>query len=55
VVYKDDFFAKFQKAVKKGLLATAQAQSEFFGQFDWWFMTRQDMQVWNAVFDHLRS
>ena len=25
------------------------------GEFDWWFMTNQDMEVWNAVFDHLRS
>jgi alpha-beta hydrolase superfamily lysophospholipase len=55
VVYKDAFFAKFQKALKKGILATPEARAEIFGQFDWWFMTRQDMQVWDAVFEHLRS
>lgn len=55
VIYKDDFFAQFQKALKKGKLATAEDRAEFFGRFDWWFMTQQDMQVWNAIFDHLRS
>jgi len=55
VVYKDAFFGKFQKALKKGALVTPEAQREFFGQFDWWFMTKQDMDVWNAVFEHLRS
>ena len=55
VVYKDEFFARFQKALKKGLLSTPEAQAEFMGKFDWWYMTRQDMTVWNAVFDHLKS
>ena len=55
VIYKDDFFAKFQKALKKGKLAIPEDQAEFYGQFDWWFMTQQDMQVWNAIFDHLKS
>ena len=55
VKYKDDFFARYTKAVKKGLLATPEAQEAFMGEFDWWFMTNQDMEVWNAVFDHLKS
>ena len=49
VVYKDDFFAQFQKALKKGRLATPEARAEFFGRFDWWFMTMQDMEVWNQI------
>ena len=55
VIYKDDFFAKFQKALKKGELATAEARAEFFGKFDWWFMTKQDMEVWNQIFDFLKA
>ena len=55
VVYKDDFFTRFQKALKKGLLATPEAQAEFMGQFDWWYMTRQDAQVWDAIVAHLNS
>ena len=55
VKYKDDFFAKFQKAMKKGGLATPAAQAAFMGQFDWWYMTKQDMEVWNAIFAHLKS
>lgn len=55
VVYKDDFFAQFQKAVKKGRLDTPEVREEFFGQFDWWFMTKQDMQVWQAIANHLNS
>ena len=55
VVYKDEFFVQSQKVLKKGLLETPEQQKEFYGKFDWWFMTRQDMAVWNAVADHLRS
>ena len=55
VVYKDDFFAQFQKALKKGQLSSPEAQAQFMGQFDWWHMTAQDMDVWNIVFDHLKS
>ncbi len=55
VIYKDDFFAQFQKAMKKGLLSTTEAQAEFFGKFDWWFMTRQDMEVWNQITDFLNT
>ena len=55
VVYKDGFFAQFQKALKKGQLATPEAQKEFFGRFDWWYMTKQDMEVWNRITDFLRG
>ena len=55
VIYKDDFFGKFQKALKKGQLATAESQKDFFGKFDWWFMTRQDMAVWNQITDFLKA
>ena len=55
VLYKDDFFAQFQKALKKGRLATPEARAEFFGRFDWWFMTNQDMEVWNQISDFLKG
>ena len=55
VIYKDEFFTQFQKALKKGKLATPETRAEFFGRFDWWFMTRQDIAVWNAVIAHLNS
>lgn len=55
VAYKEDFFARFRKAVKKGRLDTPEAREAFFGQFDWWFMTKQDMAVWQAIADHLNS
>jgi chaperone required for assembly of F1-ATPase len=55
VKYKNEFFARYQKALKKGALATAEAQADFMGSFDWWFMTNQDMTVWSAVFAHLNS
>ena len=55
VKYKNEFFARYQKALKKGALATAEARADFMGSFDWWFMTNQDMTVWSAVFAHLNS
>ena len=55
VRYKDDFFVRYTKALKKGRFSSPEAQAEFMGQFDWWFMTKQDMDLWNAVFDHLNS
>lgn len=53
--YKNDFFARYQKAKKKGLLETEEQQQQFMGAFDWWHMTRQDMEVWQQIFDHLKS
>ena len=50
-----DFFAQFQKALKKGQLATAESQKDFFGKFDWWYMTKQDMAVWNQIADFLKA
>lgn len=55
VIYKDDFFAQYTKALKNGKLATPEAQKDFFGQFDWWFMTKQDMEVWNRIADFLKA
>ncbi len=55
VRYKDAFFADYTKALKKGKLATPEARAEFMGKYDWWYMTNQDMDVWNAIFDHLNS
>ena len=55
VIYKDAFFSQFQKALKKGQLATAEQQKEFFGRFDWWFMTAQDMAVWEQIVAHLKG
>ena len=55
VVYKDDFFAQFQKALKKGQLSTPEAQAEFMGRFDWWYMTKQDPAVWEQIVAHLKG
>jgi len=55
VIYKDDFFAQFQKALKKGQLETTEAREAFFGRFDWWFMTRQDMEVWDQITNFLKG
>lgn len=55
VVYKDEFFVQSQKALKKGLLKTPEQQKEFYGKFDWWFMTNQDMEVWNRIAEFLKA
>lgn len=55
VVYKDEFFAQFQKALKKGQLSTPEAQAEFMGRFDWWYMTKQDPAVWEQIVAHLKD
>ena len=55
VKYKDDFFTQFQKAMKKKQLTAPEDQKEFMGQFDWRHMTKQDMTVWEQVFEHLRK
>ena len=55
VIYKDDFFAQFQKALKKGQLETPEAREAFFGRFDWWYMTKQDMVVWEQITNFLKG
>lgn len=55
VVYKDAFFTQFQKALKKGQLSTPEAQAEFMGRFDWWYMTKQDPTVWEQIVAHLKG
>ena len=55
VRYKDDFFARFQKLVKKKKLETAVQQKEFMAAFDWLRMTEQDEAVWNVILGVLES
>ena len=55
VRYKDDFFAAFQKAVKKKKLETPQQQKEFMARFDWRRMTEQDDTVWEKIISHLQD
>ena len=55
VRYKDDFFTRFQKLVKKKKLETPQQQEAFMSQFDWKRMTEQDETVWNEILEHLES
>ena len=55
VRYKDDFFAAFQKAVKKKQLETPQQQKEFMARFDWRRMTEQDDTVWEKIISHLQD
>ena len=55
VRYKDDFFAQFQKLVKKKKLETKAQQEAFMSSFDWWRMTEQDKHVWNVILSHLKD
>lgn len=55
VRYKDDFFAQFQKLVKKKKLETSSQQEAFMSGFDWLRMTEQDEAVWNMVLTHLNE
>ena len=55
VRYKDDFFAKFQKLVKKKKLETKAQQEAFMSEFDWVRMTQQDESVWSAIIAHLKE
>ena len=55
IVYKEEFFHRSQKAIKKGLLSDKAAQEAFMGQFDWWFMTKQDEAVWAQIVEHLKE
>ncbi len=53
VQYKDAFFAAFRKNSKK--LTNPEAQKAFMAGFDWYRMTEQDADVWQAIVDHLNS
>lgn len=55
VRYKDDFFAQFQKMVKKKKLQTKAQQEAFMSAFDWFRMTEQDETVWSAIISHLKE
>ena len=55
VRYKDEFFAAFQKAVKKKKLETKAQQKAFMDAYDWYRMTQQDEAVWQAIFSHLEE
>ena len=55
VHYKDDFFAQFQKLVKKKKLETKLQQEAFMSGFDWVRMTQQDENVWNQIITHLKE
>ena len=55
VRYKDDFFAQFQKMVKKKKLETKAQQDAFMSTFDWIRMTEQDEAVWNSIISHLEK
>ena len=55
VRYKDDFFAQFQKLVKKKKLETLDEQKVFMDQFDWYRMTEQDEAVWDVILSHLKE
>ena len=55
VRYKDDFFAQFQKLVKKKKLETPEQQQAFMSTFDWKRMTEQDEAVWNPILSHLKE
>ena len=54
VAYKNDFFAEFQKAVRKKQRQTPQAQKEFMSRYDWKRMTQQDEDVWKDILEALK-
>lgn len=53
VVYKDKFFAEYQKLRKKKKLQTAEQKRAFIAKFDWNKMTEQDETVWKEIFETL--
>ena len=53
VKYKDDFFATYQKRLKK--LTDSPSRKAFMDRYDWRRMTQQDAQVWGAVIAHLKD
>ena len=55
VCYKDDFFAQFQKLVKKKKLENPAQQEAFMSGFDWLRMTAQDEAVWSEILQHLKN
>ena len=55
VRYKDEFFAQFQKAVRKKKLETPQQQKAFMDAYDWYRMTAQDEAVWKVILEHLKQ
>ncbi|MBE5950070.1 MAG: alpha/beta fold hydrolase [Lachnospiraceae bacterium] len=55
VVYKDAFFADYQKKRKKKLLQTAEQKEAFIALYDWNKMTEQDETVWNEIFETLEA
>ena len=53
VAYKNGFFADYQKAAKKKLLDTPEAQKAFMSRYDWLRMTAQDESVWKEILEAL--
>jgi fermentation-respiration switch protein FrsA (DUF1100 family) len=53
VVYKDKFFADFQKA--RSGLKTPEQKKAFMEGFNFRKMTEQDQAVWKEITDHLNS
>ncbi len=55
VKYRESFFKKYRRALKKNLLETERDMELFSEQFDWNFMTEQDMNVWARIFKTLEA
>ena len=59
--YTDDavkYIAEFGKArakLARNKKATSEEKAEFVAFYDWWRMTEQDGQVWDAILQHLES
>ena len=50
VLYKDKFFKKYKKHLKKNLLKTDYQKNKFKGSFNWFQMTQQDYSIWEEIF-----
>ena len=55
VVYKDAFFADYQKMRKKKLLQTEEQKKTFLAKYDWHKMTEQDENIWEEIFKALEA
>jgi hypothetical protein len=55
VRYKAKFFRAYQRALKRNLFETERDEELFADRFDWDFMTEQDTDVWEKIFETLEA
>ena len=55
VKYKDEFFATLTRKLKNKELETDESKKAFVAAYDWKFMTQQDMEVWDKIFEFIEE